>query len=500
MAQGIVNNGYHIHDERYYTESEIDTKVSELNSSISSEVSARQVADTELQNKINLLTTYVTPEMFGAVGDGVTDDSNAIQSAVNSGKTVILGRNKTYKITDTILLPNNANIVGDNTTIISNAAIAFYHTAGVGNPITSISLKNITLICDNDGIRINDTSKNVVDTSDSQQGYVLKSFFENICFRGKNNGTAICCTKMFDSTIRNCRIELFDIGVHLYGCDINRVHDCRFDRNNTHIKNIMIGSFGSQNLIDHNDIISVNSNGVFIETSDRYGIIKNNHFESASGNTNIGGILIKGGYSQVIKDNRFDFMPGTMQYAIKVDTNLQSLVIENCRTSNASGAASLIFTDNAKKCIVSNFFKYISIKNLYGENFTLAGTKSEMLPIKMNVTPSCFPYIGSQGSNEDMLLFSYEQNSFEINGGNTSNFVCISPNSYDTLSIVAKAEIESTLGVLVVYDNSEVKAWSDYTVTTDWTSIPIITSKHTIKEVYMYAKNDSKIYIKGLTS
>ena len=74
MAQGIVNNGYHIHDERYYTESEIDTKVSELNSSISSEVSARQTADTELQNKINLLTNYVTPEMFGAKGDGITDD------------------------------------------------------------------------------------------------------------------------------------------------------------------------------------------------------------------------------------------------------------------------------------------------------------------------------------------------------------------------------------------------------------------------------------------
>ena len=98
----------------------------------------------DIENK--KLNYFITPEMFGAKGDGVTDDSNAIQSAVNSGKTVILGSNKTYKIIDTILLPNNANIVGDNTTIISNAAIAFYHTAGVGNPITSISLKNITNI------------------------------------------------------------------------------------------------------------------------------------------------------------------------------------------------------------------------------------------------------------------------------------------------------------------------------------------------------------------
>lgn len=40
----------------------------------------------------------VTPEMFGAVGDGVADDRLAIEKAINSSKKVEFSRNKTYRI------------------------------------------------------------------------------------------------------------------------------------------------------------------------------------------------------------------------------------------------------------------------------------------------------------------------------------------------------------------------------------------------------------------
>lgn len=49
---------------------------------------------------------FVTPEMFGAVGDGVTDDSQAIQNAIDSGNPVYL-TNKTYKTDSPLHLTGN---------------------------------------------------------------------------------------------------------------------------------------------------------------------------------------------------------------------------------------------------------------------------------------------------------------------------------------------------------------------------------------------------------
>ena len=45
---------------------------------------------------------YVTPEQYGAVGDGTTDDTAAIQAAINSGK-MVLGSRTTYKTTSALV-------------------------------------------------------------------------------------------------------------------------------------------------------------------------------------------------------------------------------------------------------------------------------------------------------------------------------------------------------------------------------------------------------------
>lgn len=57
---------------------------------------------------INGDDTFVTLEMFGAVGDGITNDSSAFTQALNSGKEIHL-MNKTYLV--------GANITQDHTTI-----------------------------------------------------------------------------------------------------------------------------------------------------------------------------------------------------------------------------------------------------------------------------------------------------------------------------------------------------------------------------------------------
>lgn len=58
----------------------------------------------ELGGDVALETDYVTPEMFGAVGDGLADDTEALQKAIDSGKNVLLSMNKIYNVRNTIHL------------------------------------------------------------------------------------------------------------------------------------------------------------------------------------------------------------------------------------------------------------------------------------------------------------------------------------------------------------------------------------------------------------
>lgn len=76
--------------------------------------------------KLKTLKDYVTPEMFGAVGDGETDDTQAFQNALDSGSpvlacgdyniTAITVKNTTLticgQITGQVVISNNATVTG----------------------------------------------------------------------------------------------------------------------------------------------------------------------------------------------------------------------------------------------------------------------------------------------------------------------------------------------------------------------------------------------------
>ena len=86
---------------------------------------------------------FVTPEMFGAIGDGVTDDTEAIQNAVNAGYHIIFKRTSTYKITDSISINSNKVLDGDGATI-TNAEPCRIFTKGE-TPVSKITIKNFNL-------------------------------------------------------------------------------------------------------------------------------------------------------------------------------------------------------------------------------------------------------------------------------------------------------------------------------------------------------------------
>lgn len=73
---------------------------------------------------------YNTPEMYGAKGDGVTDDTEAFQKALTAGGYVYLPGN--YFISSTLTVKSNTAIIGCNNTITTNA-LTLFSLNGISN-------------------------------------------------------------------------------------------------------------------------------------------------------------------------------------------------------------------------------------------------------------------------------------------------------------------------------------------------------------------------------
>lgn len=71
------------------------------------------------QEEVGTFNDFVTPEQFGAVGDGQTDDAPAINAALESGKPVKLG-DKTYLTKSSIFVPSNSELYGSSNSKILN--------------------------------------------------------------------------------------------------------------------------------------------------------------------------------------------------------------------------------------------------------------------------------------------------------------------------------------------------------------------------------------------
>lgn len=85
---------------------------------------------------------YVTPEMYGAIGDGITDDYTALQESINTGKMVLINQ-KTYYTTQTLQTGDGAFLVGSglNSIIYTDQDISIIETNGLNSTIRDLTLK-----------------------------------------------------------------------------------------------------------------------------------------------------------------------------------------------------------------------------------------------------------------------------------------------------------------------------------------------------------------------
>ena len=123
-----------------------------LQTAINSEATARQNADSALQTAINnissqlsSLNNVIKPEDYGAVGDGTTDDTTAIQNCLNaahSERKIVLFT-QTYKVTTRITIYGGTHIIG------YGAKIKYTHNPSSSSPLNYFlfDMSNQSNIC-----------------------------------------------------------------------------------------------------------------------------------------------------------------------------------------------------------------------------------------------------------------------------------------------------------------------------------------------------------------
>ena len=93
----------------------IPTKTSQLtnDSNYITSIPNEYVTESKLTSELDKVAVFVTPQMYGAVGDGVHDDTNAFQQAIAENDSVFVPSG-TYLIKDSLNVSYKKSIVTDN--------------------------------------------------------------------------------------------------------------------------------------------------------------------------------------------------------------------------------------------------------------------------------------------------------------------------------------------------------------------------------------------------
>lgn len=137
--------------------------------------------------KLKAIKDYVTPQMYGAVGDGITNDTTAFINALANSDTVFIPEG-TYLLENTIYLSQNKCLFGEN----RYKSILKFDSGINGVCINhSTNVRNLTISVDGDinALFIN-TSQNPVG------GYNLSSVCENINIENRSLSIGGCGIKI----------------------------------------------------------------------------------------------------------------------------------------------------------------------------------------------------------------------------------------------------------------------------------------------------------------
>lgn len=228
-------------------------------------------------NKLN----YVTPQEYGAVGDGVTDDTTALTNAINSGMPVSLGgKYLNYLVTATLNVPANSYIYGNGAilkTSLNIGILSLQNNAKIegvifeGDGISTNKKNQIGIFIDG-GATFTNVSRTIVDKCSfnnlAGSGYLVKrvvnnhegNILSNSIFKSCKIGVNI--EERGEYTIVNsCSFSLCDTAVSIRGGN-SLVTSCVISDNITYGILVLNGENDAHGtvsncLVKHNDNFAV---------------------------------------------------------------------------------------------------------------------------------------------------------------------------------------------------------------------------------------------------
>lgn len=171
--------------------------------------------------KQQTIKDYVTPQMYGAVGDGVTDDTDALQDAIDSGIAVRIPKGE-YLVTRKIFTQPNTDIRGfGNTSVIKCESEMDLFMVAYATKISNLKivLDNPDVVMDGAIFKMNEES---LATSEPVHAANVRSFISNILI--EINGAVVTSGHLacFETSLKS-NWGLSGTRKGFYGFNVNNV-------------------------------------------------------------------------------------------------------------------------------------------------------------------------------------------------------------------------------------------------------------------------------------